>query len=71
MIISPVFALGSLFRATDRCDRCSAGAKVLALLHTGGELYFCGYHARMHRSVLERVADCFEDPPMSLQDSAA
>jgi hypothetical protein len=31
--------------AADRCDRCSAGARVRATLITG-ELYFCGHHAR-------------------------
>jgi hypothetical protein len=71
MITSPIFALGDLFGAKDRCDRCNAQAEVLALLHTGGELLFCGYHARMHQPVLERVADCFEDPPALWQDSAA
>lgn len=30
------------------CDRCSAPAKVRALLRTGGELLFCGHHAREH-----------------------
>jgi hypothetical protein len=33
----------------DRCDRCGAEAKVLALLRTGGELLFCGHHTREHR----------------------
>jgi hypothetical protein len=32
----------------DCCDRCSAPAKVRALLRTGGELLFCGHHAREH-----------------------
>jgi len=31
--------------AVDRCDRCTAGARVRATLITG-ELYFCGHHAR-------------------------
>ena len=31
--------------ALDRCDRCGAAAKVRAVL-PGGELYFCGHHAR-------------------------
>jgi len=29
----------------DRCDKCQAQAKVRATL-IGGELYFCGHHAR-------------------------
>jgi hypothetical protein len=32
----------------DRCDRCDAAAQVRALLPTGGELLFCGHHARAH-----------------------
>jgi hypothetical protein len=31
--------------AEDRCDRCSAAARVRATL-INGELYFCGHHAR-------------------------
>ncbi len=32
--------------ASDRCDRCSAAAKVRAVLPAGGELLFCGHHYR-------------------------
>ena len=35
----------------DRCDRCSAAARVRAVL-PGGELLFCGHHARAHRAPL-------------------
>ncbi|MQA09108.1 MAG: hypothetical protein GEU98_11290 [Pseudonocardiaceae bacterium] len=38
--------------AADRCDRCSAAAGVRALLPSGGELLFCGHHAREHRDRL-------------------
>ncbi|MBB3038442.1 MULTISPECIES: DUF7455 domain-containing protein [Hoyosella] len=31
--------------ATDRCDRCSARARVMATLPSGGELLFCNHHA--------------------------
>ena len=31
--------------ASDRCDKCSAGAMVRATF-ANGELYFCGHHAR-------------------------
>jgi hypothetical protein len=37
------------------CDRCSAPAKVRALLRTGGELLFCGHHAREHGPRLRDV----------------
>jgi hypothetical protein len=32
----------------DRCDRCGATAKAKAILVGGGELLFCGHHARIH-----------------------
>jgi hypothetical protein len=34
--------------AADRCDRCGAAAQVRAILPSGGELLFCGHHAREH-----------------------
>jgi hypothetical protein len=47
----------------DRCDRCGAEAKVLALLSTGGELLFCGHHARVHRPRLGAIgAALIPDP---------
>lgn len=39
----------------DRCDRCSAAALVKATLPTGGELQFCGHHARKHASRLLEI----------------
>lgn len=38
--------------AFDRCDRCSAAALVTVVLNSGGLLYFCGHHGRMHQSAL-------------------
>jgi hypothetical protein len=35
----------------DRCDRCPAAARLIALL-PAGELMFCGHHAREHRAGL-------------------
>ncbi|HET6500620.1 MAG TPA: hypothetical protein VFG87_07635 [Amycolatopsis sp.] len=42
--------------AADRCDRCGAAAKVRAILPTGGELLFCGHHAREHETKLKELA---------------
>ncbi len=39
----------------DRCDRCGAAAKVRAILPTGGELLFCGHHARAHADKLKEM----------------
>ena len=41
----------------DRCDRCSAAAKLVVSLTNGGELAFCGHHANRHREDIARVAE--------------
>ena len=47
--------------ATDRCDRCGAQAYVRVRLASGGELLFCGHHAREHESALRQVAADIHD----------
>jgi len=42
--------------AADRCDRCGAAARVRAILQSGGELLFCGHHAREHEVRLQELA---------------
>jgi hypothetical protein len=42
--------------AADRCDRCGAAARVRAILPSGGELLFCGHHAREHATRLRELA---------------
>ena len=42
--------------AADRCDRCGAAAKLRALLPSGGELLFCGHHAREFEPSLREMA---------------
>ncbi len=42
--------------AADRCDRCGAAAKLRALLPSGGELLFCGHHAREFEPRLREMA---------------
>lgn len=41
--------------AADRCDRCGAGARVRALLASGGELLFCRHHANEHADRLHAM----------------
>ncbi|MBT1192499.1 hypothetical protein R4172_09530 [Rhodococcus kroppenstedtii] len=41
--------------AADRCDRCGAGARVRAVLATGGELLFCRHHANEHEDRLREM----------------
>jgi hypothetical protein len=42
--------------AVDRCDRCGAAAQVRAILPSGGELLFCGHHAREHSAKLRELS---------------
>ncbi|HEY4004315.1 MAG TPA: hypothetical protein VGM60_03885 [Pseudonocardia sp.] len=44
------------FSVTERCDRCGARARVRAVLSSGGELLFCGHHARAHEGQLRQLA---------------
>lgn len=39
--------------ATDRCDRCGAGAMLVARTHSEKqELFFCNHHANQHKESL-------------------
>ena len=42
---------------TERCDRCSAAAKLEVTLAGGGQLTFCGHHANRHHEDITRVAE--------------
>jgi hypothetical protein len=54
-------AATATLNAADRCDRCGAAAVVRAVLPTGGELLFCGHHAREHSTRLEELAAVLHD----------
>lgn len=41
---------------TERCDRCSAAAKLEVTLASGGQLAFCGHHANRHHEDILGVA---------------
>ena len=41
--------------AADRCDRCGAQARVRVTL-AGGDLLFCGHHAKEHEPRLREIA---------------
>ena len=47
--------------AVDRCDRCGAQAYVRATLLSGGELLFCGHHAKEYAEKLKPVAKNIQD----------
>lgn len=48
--------------AVDRCDRCGAQAYVRAVLEaSGGELLFCGHHARAVEASLRPITSEWHD----------
>ena len=47
--------------AQDRCDSCSAAAKVVATF-LNGELMFCGHHAKKNEELLRIKAVEVYDP---------
>jgi Zn ribbon nucleic-acid-binding protein len=40
----------------DRCDRCGAQGKIRVVLAAGGDLVFCGHHAREYDETIRAVA---------------
>ena len=42
---------------TERCDGCSAAARLELTLASGGSLAFCGHHANKHGGELARIAE--------------
>ena len=53
--------------ANDRCDRCTAGARVRARL-LNGELLFCGHHARVFRDTISEKSVSIYDPERILKN---
>jgi hypothetical protein len=47
---------GAPLTAADRCDRCGARASVRVVLPGGGDLVFCGHHARTYDAKLKEMA---------------
>jgi len=52
--------------ALDRCDSCSAAAKVVATF-LNGELMFCGHHAKEKKKILKIKAIKVYDPESVIQ----
>jgi hypothetical protein len=42
---------------SERCDRCTAAAKLVVHLASGGDLAFCGHHANRHAEDIVRVGE--------------
>ena len=57
--------------AVDRCDRCGAQAYVRAVLLNGGELLFCGHHAKEYAEGLKLLVKQIQDETDRLVDSPA
>ena len=57
--------------AVDRCDRCGAQAYVRATLVNGGELLFCGHHAKEYAEGLKPVVAKIQDETSKLIESPA
>jgi hypothetical protein len=51
---------------SDRCDRCGAQACLHVELRSGGELLFCGHHARRYAPKLRTLAVALDDQTGSL-----
>ena len=52
--------------AVDRCDRCGAQAYVRAVMLSGGELLFCGHHAKEYAEKLKPVVKVIQDETAKL-----
>ncbi|WP_026550802.1 hypothetical protein [Arthrobacter sp. Br18] len=58
--------------ALDRCDRCGAQAYVRAVLQSsGGELLFCGHHARTVELNLKPLTSEWQDETQRLHEKPA
>ncbi|MGW9412851.1 DUF7455 domain-containing protein [Arthrobacter cupressi] len=58
--------------AADRCDRCGAQAYVRVVLETsGGELLFCGHHARAVEATLRPLTSEWHDETSRLHEKEA
>ncbi len=47
----------------ERCDRCSAGAKLRVVVAGGGDLLFCGHHANKYAEHLVKIAVDYSTDP--------
>jgi hypothetical protein len=47
--------------AMDRCDRCSAAARVIVTMGKG-ELFFCGHHAKDFKATIFKQGFSVYDP---------
>jgi len=60
-VSSAARASATVLTQDDRCDRCGSQAYVYVRLSSGGELFFCGHHARQYGAELRKIADLVSD----------
>ncbi len=63
-------ALAPTLTAADRCDRCGAQAYLRVRLISGGELLFCGHHARAIEATLRPLSSDWHDETGRLHEKA-
>lgn len=57
--------------AADRCDRCSAQARVRAIMPGGGDLIFCNHHAQQYEEQLRKIAVRIIDSTAPLENDGS
>ena len=57
--------------AADRCDRCSAQARVRAIMPGGGDLIFCNHHAQQYEEQLRKIAVRIIESTSPLENDAS
>ncbi len=70
-VVTTALAPAPALTAADRCDRCGAQAYVRVRLVSGGELLFCGHHARKHLPALRDLAADIQDESDRLDPTPA
>ena len=50
------------FTSADRCDGCSARAKFLIMLPSGGSIQLCGHHTNKSMAALEKQGALILEP---------
>lgn len=58
---STVHGRAAVLTTDDRCDRCGMQAYMRVELSSGGELLFCGHHAREYGPRLRELATVLYD----------
>ncbi|MBO0843187.1 MAG: hypothetical protein J2O46_08375 [Nocardioides sp.] len=66
--VTTAVATSSPLTSADRCDRCGAQAYLRVELASGGDLLFCGHHAKEHGEKLKELAVSITDETHKLTE---